>query len=402
VIRVPYNGQQIGQGYNSKTSESVGTALTWTPAPPSPAPGQAVTSQFEMVSTQDSLMESLGISASVDARYGLFSGDAKFNFANSNSVNSYSTYVVGRCEVQNAIYYGQNFKLTSDAEAVRAQADGEKIFKTAFGDMFVRGLKTGGEFNVVSSVTSISEGHQNKISATLHAAFNGLAAAGDFKASFDRAIQETSGRTSVSVFMYQAGGLGGDLKFTGSDAAKVLEKLDQFPAIVNASPIGYEAEIAAYNTIPLPIQTEEEQEDRKLVLDDCYMQKKRLLRFIADVDLAMSDDGKIIFDNLPPAAEMAQMRESYRTSLNKLMAHAIKVAKGEMQPPAVYVSSPPDVPPQFTRSQFTPTVPQGYVQVPDLTGLDFISARASCDSAGLTLVLANSIKIGRASCRERV
>jgi hypothetical protein len=122
------------------------------------------------------------------------------------------------------------------------------------------------------------------------------------------------------------------------------------------------------------------------------MQKKRLLRFIADVDLAMSDDGKMIFDNLPPAAEMAQARESYRTSLNKLMAHAIKVAKGEMQPPAVYVASPPDVPPQFTRSQFTPTVPQGYVQVPDLTGLPFLSASASCDSTGLTLVLANSIK----------
>ncbi len=391
VLRVPYDGQQIGQGYNPKTTESVGTALSVSEIAKTFPAGQAVTSQFDMVSTQDSLMESLGISASVDARYGLFSGDAKFNFASSNSVNSYSTFVVGRCEVQNAISYGKDFKLTAAADAILKQANGEKTFRTAFGDMFVRALRTGGEFSVVSRVTSVSQEHQTKISATLHAAFNGLAASGDFRASFDRAIQETSGRTSVSVFMYQAGGQGSDLKFTGSDSAKVLEKLSEFPAIVLKNPVGYEAEMAAYNTIPLPLPTEEESEDRRIVLQDCLAQKRRLLGFIADVELAMSDEGKLIFDNLPSASDLAQMREGYRSSLNRLISHAIKVARGEMQTPAVYVAVPPDVPPQFTRSQFSSAIPRGYVQVPDLTGIDFISATTTCSAAGLTLVLANSI-----------
>ncbi|RWB69599.1 MAG: hypothetical protein EOQ50_26610 [Mesorhizobium sp.] len=390
VIRVPFDGQQIGQGYNSKTAESIGTALSWSPPAPGPTSGQAVTSRFDQVSTQESLVEALGISASIDARYGLFSGDAKFNFANSNSVNSYSTFVAGSCQVQNAWYLGQDFKLTAAAEAILHQPGGDKLFRTAFGNMFVRALRTGGEFNVVSSINSISEEHQSKISASLHAAFNGLVTAADFKATFERALQETSGRTSVSVFMYQAGGVGKDLKFTGSDATKVLEKLDQLPAIAHRAPIGFEAEIANYNTIPIVFPTEEETEDLKLVLDDCYSQKKRLLQFIADVDLAMSDDGRLIFDNLPSTAELAQMRENYRASLNKLMAHAIKVAKGEMQPPAVYVANPPDVPPVFTRSQFTPSVRRGYARVPDLTGLDFFGASAVCEKSGLTLALANS------------
>ena len=208
IIVIPFNGQEIGQGYNSETRESIGTGLTVASISENPAAdGQEVTTIFESVTSQESLMESLGVSSSVDARYGLFSGGAKFDFAQNHAVNSYSSFIAGRCVVHNAIRSGHGFRLNEDAAPlVTSQRMDE--FKTAFGDMFVRSLKTGGEFDVVARITSVSEEHQSALAASLHAEYNGLVASGSFQASFNTAMKETNNQTEVTVFMSQAASVG--------------------------------------------------------------------------------------------------------------------------------------------------------------------------------------------------
>ncbi len=80
VMVIPFEGQEIGMGFNSQTRESLGTALVVPDISENKvADGQDVTTFFEMVSDQDSLMQALGVSASVDARYMLFSGNAKLS-----------------------------------------------------------------------------------------------------------------------------------------------------------------------------------------------------------------------------------------------------------------------------------------------------------------------------------
>jgi hypothetical protein len=91
IIVIPLDGQEIGQGYNSHTGESVGTGLSVASVSKNPAVnGQEVTTICESVTSQESLMESFGISASLDVRYGLFTGGAKFKFAENHAVNSFS------------------------------------------------------------------------------------------------------------------------------------------------------------------------------------------------------------------------------------------------------------------------------------------------------------------------
>jgi hypothetical protein len=111
VIVVPFFGQLIGQGYNSETGENVGTALQVESVfEDSSADAQIASTQFESVETQDSLKESLGISASADVRVGLFSGGAKMSFAEQHAVNSTSSYIAGRSFVQNAVRHGKGFR----------------------------------------------------------------------------------------------------------------------------------------------------------------------------------------------------------------------------------------------------------------------------------------------------
>ncbi len=160
VINIPFGDQLIGQGYNSNTGEAIGTALDvgMIKEDPTVDGGKAVTT-FELVATQDSLLETLGISASVDLRIGLFSGGAKMSFAEDHAVNSFSTYVVGRSSIQNAVRHGIGFRLTAPAQAL-VDAGRMPEFKQAFGDRFVRSFLTGGEFCVVARITSVSEEHQ--------------------------------------------------------------------------------------------------------------------------------------------------------------------------------------------------------------------------------------------------
>jgi hypothetical protein len=136
VIVMPFNGQEIGQGYNSDTGESIGTALTTTNVNEDKVvDGQEVTTTIEIVTSQESLMESLGIAASADARYGLFSGGGKFDFAQKHAVNSFLSFIAGRCVVRNAVRHGHGFKLTEDANKL-VTAQRMEDFKTAFGEMF--------------------------------------------------------------------------------------------------------------------------------------------------------------------------------------------------------------------------------------------------------------------------
>jgi hypothetical protein len=293
-------------------------------------------------------MKSLGISASTDVRYGLFSGDAKLDFAESNSVNSYSSFIAGRCVVQNATKHGHGFQLTQAADAIVNSGD-SKAFKTAFGDMFVRSLKTGGEFCVVARVTSVSEEHQSELSSSLHAAYNGFTAGGDIQAKFNTAMKETNNRTEISVKTSQAGGIGGQASFTGPDAIKILERLSQFPQFAHDHSVGYEAELATYDTIPIPVPSPEENEDRNIVLADCLSQKQTFLKALADLEFVQGPNGPSFFDNLPTEAELAQFETQYRRTLNALMAHAIQVATGKMSPPQTFVAVPPPPPINFKK-----------------------------------------------------
>src|SRR4051794_32840730 len=90
ISLIPFSGQLIGQGYNSETGENVGTPLSVESVfEDASTDAQTAGTSFEMVTTQDALKESLGISASADGRVGMFSGGAKMSFSEENSVNTF-------------------------------------------------------------------------------------------------------------------------------------------------------------------------------------------------------------------------------------------------------------------------------------------------------------------------
>ena len=391
TLDIPFSGQEIGQGVSSQTLEALGTALAVPAINEDPvADGQIVTRSFEFVSDQTSLLEAVGVKASVDARYGLFSGGAKMDFAERNAVNSFSAYIAGRCTVINAERTGHGFTIAANAKPL-LDAHQTDAFKKGFGDMYVSSLTTGGELVVIVRITCTDQDKQTSFATSLHAELNGLTAAGNFSASFSTESDEVKKHTDISCFASSAGGIGVSNIPSGADPKQVLDMIANFAQLVHNHPIGLVAHLESYETVPLPVETEEEREDRRVVLADCAQQKYRYLGAIGDLNMAIDPDtGPSLFDNLPSTDTLSHMLDQYRTALNGVIAQAIGVAAGRIEPPQIFVSNPPPPPITFKKKAvtFTPPPPPPMVTIPDWGDVDNMDRGGpvpSSDDLGLVI-----------------
>jgi hypothetical protein len=343
-IVVPFTGHRIGEGFNSDTVERVGTGLDVANIGEDPfAPGQDAAFRFRMVTSQSSLEEALNIGVEVEARYGLFSGGAKFDFAQSQAVNSSSTYIVASALVSNALRSGSGFTPNA-AAAPLVDAGLTDEFKLAFGDRFCEALHTGGEFHALVRVTSSSTQHQRNISASLHAELNGLFAAGSFSAALQSARQDTSSHTEVVIEVHQTSGVGEQVQIPGTDANQIREHMNRFAAAAHQNAAAYKAELVTYDTLALPFPRPEELEDRRRVLEDCLARRQIYWSAISDLTFAQSEDARLIFDDLPSPEQLVALQNDFRRILNDLMTHARNVSSGAIEPTFFVAAEEPPLP----------------------------------------------------------
>jgi hypothetical protein len=333
VRRIIFNDEEIGMGFNSETGLAVGTALEGFMVQENlAAPGMEVTSSISIVNTHEELMETMGMSFEAQGRYGFFSASAKAKFAESSNYNSTSTFVVARCVVENPFRRGKSFRVTAEAQSLLDTNRFEE-FKTAFGDCFVRGLQTGGEFYAVIRVTSASETTQSSLSFELQAEANGLVAAGSFKGKFDTANQSANSRSEYVATMYQKAGAGPQIAPT-VEIDEVIARFKAFPQIAQASAAAYETEIATYDTLPLPLPTSEEQEDFLLALADAREQKLRFIQTRNDLQFALRNPA--FFEGIPEAQVLNAAIVSYTRLINGVIDHAVRLSRGEVSPAKLF------------------------------------------------------------------
>src|SRR4249920_1736674 len=104
IRRIAFDQQEIGMGFNSDTGKVVGTALLFDE--PTKEPGQEALASATIVTTHESLMDSLDMSFEAEGRYAFSSGSLKAKFSKATTYNSVSTFVIARMVVQNQITRG--------------------------------------------------------------------------------------------------------------------------------------------------------------------------------------------------------------------------------------------------------------------------------------------------------
>jgi len=76
---------------------------------------------------------------------------------------------------------------------------------------------------------------------------------------------------------------------------------------------------------------------------------------LSDIALALSENGDQLLDNIGDKNNLSVMNAAFRSELNKLIAHAIRVADREIDPPAHFIPNPnlPPLPLPFTKRKFS-------------------------------------------------
>jgi len=403
VRRLMANDESVGMGFNSQSGLAVGTPFKKTEiiveVDPH-APGQEVFSTINIINTHEELMKSIGMSVEAQGRYGFFSAALKAQFAESTSYNSTSTFLLAKVIVQNPFKRGRDFPLADPAERLLGPPLQEEIFTTAFGDSFVRGLQTGGEFYAVIRVTSVSTEKQKELAATLQAEFNSLVAGGAFEGRFNQSNTSASTRSEYSGMMYQRAG-SGEQSFPVTEISEVLERVKKFPSIVEKQPVAYEIEVATYDTLPLPIPTPEEQESFLLSLYDAREKKLSYIQKKNDLEFARLHQD--YFVDLPSDELILNAIIVYTKLINAVMKHGIDLSTGRMQPPRMFDPTtliPPLNEPEPIKLKRVPSQTQT-IPVQSLVGLmrsdlDFILQLFAGENHGTLAVLDEVLSGGAA------
>lgn len=287
MINIPYSeGMNYGLGINTLNGSVLGNGVDeGAITEPTNAKGQNVSRNLTKIDTYESIEKTLGISAEANVQYGIFSAEGKFKFTKQCSFNSHSTFLLLHCVVENPFSQCEDAQLKAKAAELLEKADFDS-FNDIYGDSFVRGIRTGGEFYAVISITDTTLESQQAVAAALEASFLGF---GSSKGKFNSSEHNKSGKLKIQITSYQAGG-------SGSEETKPVESIDEaitrshdFPSIILKNPVPISVQVASYKTLGIKMPSSEMLEKKRKVLKEISKLKSDYEILINDMNFAVEN-----------------------------------------------------------------------------------------------------------------
>lgn len=314
-------GMNYGIGVNLLNGDIAGKAVD--PGEITGAGGQTTRYNLTLINSFEELYSSIGISVEASGQYGLFNASGKFNYAKESKFNSQATFLLARCVVENAFTQAEDPQIKPEASELLRQGKAD-VFQQRYGDGFVRGMQTGGEFFAVISVTSSSQEEQKSIAASLQAKYGGLFASAGVDVNLDSSTKSKVSRSELSISTYQRGGTGDEQSLT-ADVEAVMARLKAFPTQVKNNPVPYDVQVASYNTLALPEGPNPiDIQAQKDALADYARIQLKLLSLRNDIEfLQLHSD---FFENPPSSSTLTQWQEFVTDQLNQLQRQASKCA----------------------------------------------------------------------------
>ena len=281
-------GMKPGHGINVLTGDvlpsiAVNGSLTSIPE----AHGQVVTSKFVRIDDISSLHTSLGIDVTADGSYAGFSGNAKVQFADTCNFNSHSTYILIHIEVKNAFLSMDDPVLTPDAnELIRNQ--NQQQFRDRFGDVFITGISTGGEYFAIYQVSGTDEKVKEEAATAVHAAYEApLVADVHLGVTIDKLRESSQSHLEVRAFAFQSGGSDTSMAITPDE---IMAKARSFgPSVRDEFAVPYSMLPASYRALKLPDDAANaiDLANQREALADAWKMRNDLLVLKNDIDYVL-------------------------------------------------------------------------------------------------------------------
>jgi hypothetical protein len=283
-------GMNLGYGFNTATYDIHSPALADVTSTRDVVGGggQEVYFKVELSSSTLSLSQQLNVSARASLKYGLVaSGSLKTSFLSEFKQNSFSVYVVVQTIVSNKQTLLDLSKVKFKDAAAKLFTSDSQSFTQQYGDSFVYGLITGGEFLGILQIESSSASEFREVKAKLSGKGSYGLFSGSASVNFEQSLQSITSEYSMKATILQQGGTGlaaksvtsGDLIRAALSFPKEVEGDKGFP---------YVALIMPYNHIERPIASPLDLSNQTAALEQLGSWRERFIKYQNDLEFALS------------------------------------------------------------------------------------------------------------------
>lgn len=159
-----------------------------------------------LVQSQEDQNRALDLSTEVSAAVGLFGGSAKFDLSQSMHFHQFAITLIIRANVMNAFSQLRDVKFRENGPMTLLRDGHMDRFREQFGDYFVRGMRTGGQFCAILQIIGKDQMDQSDVKATLQAGgiLGSVTASTDD--SFRSVVQRATSHRETKLRHIQVGG----------------------------------------------------------------------------------------------------------------------------------------------------------------------------------------------------
>jgi hypothetical protein len=330
-LNVPYQeGHDFGIGVDSVTGDALQKGIVGEISTVEGASGGSGSFKLIKINNTSDLETHLGISADLSIGVGLFSASARFDYAKDSKVHSESINLLITCTKE--FGFRQIDKPTLDAEAAELLANGNVgLFVERYGDYFVRGIKSGGQFFGTIRIETSSEKDRKEVEANLSASY-GLFASGNVSTKFSEVLDKTKSQTTVQLY-YE----GGDVQIKPQTITDLITASNQWSDSVENKQKPYSVQIVPWTIAngPQP-PNKADLEHQKDVLLLCAKLRSKCIDKLNVLDYIL--DIKHQSEYNLPLEKQKELQDSYACCqeemdiIAKTASYAINHAADAMEP----------------------------------------------------------------------
>ncbi|MBV8452123.1 MAG: PASTA domain-containing protein [Deltaproteobacteria bacterium] len=315
-VMVPYwRGFNYGIGVRSATAGPLALAVEGALSSVTGAAGGTATFHLSRVQTTDDIETSLGISADVSGGVGLFSASDRFNFARDCKVQTTSLSLVVSSTRQKAFQQIDAPKLNSDAGALVSAGKLDE-FAARYGDMFVRGVQTGGQFFGIFRIDAKTESSRQTIDNALAGSY------GPFSGDTHFNLVQTCMNEHASIYC-DAYIEGGKVNTQPNTPDNLLTAMHEWATTVDDLPVSYFVSLAPYiialGPVPPNVIDLQHQKD---VLVQCARLRSQTLDKLNLVEYVMDPTHTAEFSGLAGGPDLGALHAGLSSDLDVIAAAA--------------------------------------------------------------------------------
>jgi hypothetical protein len=287
------------------------------------------------------------------------------SYADSCHYNTSSVFLCLSVDVQLAFSSIDSPGISAYASNLLSSGETQQ-FQDQFGDVFVRGIQTGGQFFAVIEVLTQDETDKSSVSASMSASFSAFSGSGQFDSNFQKTV--STHETKVTCHIE-----GGEILVNGTPAPIPIHIDDMtaaatsFHGTVKSNPVPYYALLDPYSILPLPAPLNlVDLQHQRDVLVQCAVLRNQEQQWLNDVAYIEANADQFVGVDLSGLGTLRDNISSDLDNIAQAASNAINNPKSAKMPEGLKVVSP-SLPSRVIH--FVPPPPQLLVNPGFETGL---------------------------------